>query len=303
MAVPRVGLVGCGRWGRNIARVLAAEGALAAIAVRNHDPVAGFAAGLGAELLTPDDLLGRADIEAVALAVPPAEHRRLVTAALAADKHVFVEKPLALTGADARACAEAAGVAGRVLMVGHIMRHNPAFARLLALVREGAVGKVRHAGSVRLNAASVKPGDSALWLLAPHDASMLLPLLGAPMAVTAEVEDGEHRVRLAYADGVTAQIRVSRTAPAKHSELVVTGETGAIVYEDTAPPDRRLVLYAGDPERRTGGQAIALPPIEPLAAEMACFLGAVRGLNPPLADAAEGVAVVELLERAEAASG
>jgi predicted dehydrogenase len=288
---PRVGLIGCGRWGRNIARVLAGQGALAAIGVRGARDT-----GFDVPTLSVEALLA-SDVEAVAIAVPPAEHRRLVTAALEAGKHVFVEKPLALTGADARACADAARVAGKVLMVGHIMRHNLAFVRLLEMVRAGAIGRVRGASSVRFNAAGVTPDDGALWLLAPHDASMLLALLGPPETVHGEVVGAEHRVRLGYADGVSAKIAVSRTADRKHSELVVVGETGALVYEDTAAPERRLVCYP-DPESRTGGEAVALPPVEPLAAEMACFLGAVRGENPPLADAEEGVAVVELLERA-----
>jgi predicted dehydrogenase len=291
-AIPRVGLIGLGRWGRNIARVLDGQGALAAIGVRTPRET-----GFDAPTVSVETLLA-SDVEAVAIAVPPSEHRALVTAALQAGKHVFVEKPLALTGADARACAEAAEAAGKVLMVGHIMRHNPAFARLLEMVRAGAVGTVRHVSSVRFNAASVKPGDSALWLLAPHDASMVLALLGRPDEVKGEQVGGEHRLVLRYANGAGAEIAVSRTAGRKHAELVVMGDAGALIYEDTAPPERRLVFYA-DPEQRAGGEAIALPSVEPLAAELACFLGAVRGLNPPLADPEEGVAVVELLERAE----
>lgn len=297
----RIGLIGCGRWGRNLARVLAAQGALAAIAVRNPGPVREFAASLGAPLLEPDALLADAGVDAVAIATPPTEHPRLATAALAAGKHVYVEKPLALTPQGARACAEAAEAAGRVLMVGHIMLHNPAFTRLAEMVRAGAVGRVRRVTSRRLLTAPGAPGESALWMLAPHDVSMTLRLLGPPQAVGAQRSGDDWRLRLDHPGGAVAEIRVARPAARKQAELVVEGEAGAIVFDDAAEPGRRLVLHAGDRLREGIGRPVAFAQVEPLAAEMACFVDAVRGRGAPVSDAAEALAVVEILSRAERA--
>src|SRR5437868_6890331 len=95
---PRVGLVGCGRWGRNIARALARLGVLDAIADPAAEALAAYAAELGARLLpAPESLFADPRIDAVAIAAPAADHARLVRGALAAGLPVFVEKPLALT--------------------------------------------------------------------------------------------------------------------------------------------------------------------------------------------------------------
>lgn len=285
---PRVGLIGCGRWGRNIARVLAARGALAAIAVRRAEGAADVAATLGVEVTDVGALLAREDIDAVAIAVPPEAHRALVAEALDAGKHVFVEKPLALSTADALALKAVAAAAGKVLMVGHIMRHNPAFARLMEMARAGAVGAIRRATSVRHVPSG---GGDPLWLLAPHDASMLLALFGEPMRVEGERLGDQHAIRLTFSDGVEAEIHVARGAAQRHSQLTVTGEAGVLVYEDTAEPARRL---------RLNDEPIEVADIEPLAAELAAFIRAVEGREAPLTDAAEGVAVVRLLEQAQA---
>jgi predicted dehydrogenase len=314
-----VALIGCGRWGRNVARALSGLGALKVVADPQADAISDFVTSLGARVVPRAEEAITADgIEAVAIAAPAGDHARLVLASLAAGKHVFVEKPLATTVDDARDCAGAAKSAGKVLMVGHLLQYHPAFVRLLELVRGGAIGRVRHAASTRLNPGAIRTEENALWSLAPHDFSMLLALCGrkveavsalASRIVQTDVDDS-FTVSMRFASGVTGRIEASWLSPYKEHKLTVIGETGALVFEDTAAdPARKLVLYrdhvAWDESVpryvKSAGEPVAFPGEEPLRAEMAWFLAACRGEATPKSGPDEAIAVLEALSRAEAA--
>lgn len=315
-----VGLLGCGRWGRNIAKTLASIDALRVIADPAVEALAPFARELGAELVaTPEEVFRREDIDAVAIAAPAVDHARLVLAALAAGKHVFVEKPLALTLEDARACAEAAERAGRILMVGHLLQYHPAFIRLVEMVREGAIGELRHIVSNRLNPGAIRTEENALWSFAPHDFSMVLGLTNQQpvdvSALAARVVDpalpDQYAVLMRFSDRLTAQVNVSWVAPQKEHKLTVLGTTGALVFEDTAAdPDQKLLHFADYVSHAGGAPAfVKNPPTQveysreaPLLREMRCFLDAVAGKPACRTGPDEAIGVLELLQTAERAA-
>ena len=113
-------------------------------------------------------------IDAVAIAAPAEQHARMVTEALEAGKHVFVEKPLALRHAEGARLVGEAERRGLVLMVGHLLQYHPAFIYMRDLVREGALGRLRYVYSNRLNFGKVRREENILWSFAPHDISMIL---------------------------------------------------------------------------------------------------------------------------------
>lgn len=315
-----VGLIGCGRWGRNIARTLASIGVLRVIADPATEALAPLAQELGADLVASvDELLSRPEIEAVAIAAPAGDHARLIMSAIAAGKHVFVEKPLALSLEDAAACADAAAKAGRVLMVGHLLQYHPAFVRLTELVEAHAIGELRHIVSNRLNPGAIRTEENALWSFAPHDFSMVLRLTRAQpttvSGVAARMVDpaipDQYAILMRFNDRLTAQVNVSWVAPQKEHKLVVLGTTGALVFEDTAvDPARKLLLFRNYVEMDKGGPRFVKGPGEPvefssdqpLLREMRCFVDAVRGRTVPPTGPDEAIAVLRLLHTAERAS-
>lgn len=311
-------LFGCGRWGRNIGRTLSDLGALKVIVDPSEVLVRPLSAEWGADFSTdPAFALASPDIDSVAIAVPAADHAELAIAALKAGKHVFVEKPLALTVADARACEEASRSSRRVLMVGHLLQYHPAFIRLVELVEDGAIGELRHVVSNRLNPGAVRTEENALWSFAPHDFSMILRLFGAaPVAVSSlaarlinpAIPD-QFAVLMRFDQQATAQVNISWIAPQKEHKLTVLGTTGALVLEDTATdPDRKLVLFrnyidlAGSTPKfvKSEGEPVAFSNEQPLRHEMRSFLEAIRGSDTNRTDASEAIRVLELLQRASA---
>ena len=236
----RVAVVGCGPWGQNHVRNYAEIGALSALVDPHEDRVAALAAEFGASPATLDAVLADPAIEAIACATPPSQHYALGKEALAAGKHVFLEKPLALKVEEAEELCTLAERLDRRLMVGHILQYHPAFLKLRDLVREGRLGRLQYIYSSRLNLGKIRREEDILWSLAPHDVSMILSLVGTePVKVEAVGGYFLHRTiadvtttHLTFPGGEQAHIFVSWLHPYKEQRLVVVGSDGMAVFDD-----------------------------------------------------------------------
>jgi predicted dehydrogenase len=314
MSDGKVVVVGCGAWGRNLVRNFAELGVLAGVADRDTARGRAAAEAHGVPLRALEDVLADPGIAGLCIATQPSTHHVIGMAALEAGKHLLIEKPLTLDRAEGEALAREAGARGRVLMVGHILRYHPAFRRLEALVAEGALGPVRRIHASRLNLGAIRAEEGALWCLAPHDVSMILALAGErPVSVAGFAEHVLGRapadtatLRLGFAGGLTAMIQVSWLHPVKEHRLTVIGTEAMAVFDDTRPWPEKLVLYRHrvGPDlsiARGAPEPVAVPEGEPLKEECRAFLAAIAGGHRPASDAAEALAVMDVLARAEAA--
>jgi UDP-2-acetamido-3-amino-2,3-dideoxy-glucuronate N-acetyltransferase len=313
----RVIAVGTGYWGRNLVRNFAELGALAAIC----DADAAVAQRIATQHQVPAvdwrTALDDPDTQGVAIAAPAALHARLAREALEVGKHVFVEKPLALSVAEAEQLCELAERRDRRLMVGHLLQYHPAFIRLRELVREGALGRLRYIYSNRLNLGKVRREEDILWSFAPHDISMILSLIGhEPMQVTAHggyyLHDAIADVtttNLSFAGGEQAHVFVSWLHPFKEQKLVVIGDNAMAVFDDGQPWQKKLLLY---PHRIEWHERMPVPqraeslPVEveegePLRLECQHFLDCVASGARPRTDGNEALRVLHVLMQASAA--
>ena len=313
-STPKVALVGCGGWGKNLARNLSALDALAAV-VDPSPAAAAIAQGLGAPVHTLDAVLADASIEGVVIATPAPTHFDVASAALRAGKDVFVEKPIALDMGDAEALEVLARDLGRVLMVGHLLQYHAVFLDLLDRVRRGELGKVSHIVSSRLNFGVLRSYENVLWSFAPHDISMVLALAdGIPARVTAigstTLQPGipdTTALHLRFPGGATATITSSWLNPQKEQKLVVVGDRGMAVFDDRLPWAEKLALHRNSVDWSTGAPRAAAGEIEhpaiaqgePLRDEMAHFLDAIRSRSAPRTDAAEAIGVLRVLRAAQ----
>ena len=318
----RLGCLGYGAWGRNVARAAAGVPGATLVAIAETDREArDRAAGRhpGVQVVgAAGDLLARPDIDAVLIATGAASHPALVEQSAAAGKHVLVEKPLALDSASARQAVIAAGKAGVVLQVGHLLRYHPAVDVLLRVARE-ELGPIRSVAAQRLNFGSVRSDENVLFSLGPHDLSIMLELFGeAPVAVAAHgaafvrerIEDLAF-VILRFPNGGIGQMHLSWLDPHKTRRLTVVGERNMAVFDDMEPREKVRVydlgvemhdyaVYGENLSMRTGD--IRIPHYqasEPLGVEIAHFVECVRENRTPRTPGAEGVAVVEILEAAQ----
>ncbi len=320
----RVGIVGLGYWGPNLARALASTpGCQLAYAcdldAGNRARIEGRYPGT---VLTDrfDDLLEDDTLDAIVVATGAPSHYAIGRRVLEAGKHALIEKPLALTVEHARELVELAAARDRVLMVGHLLRFHPVFEHLHELTQSGKLGRMLYLYTNRLNFGKVRADENALWSLAPHDISLALALAGErPAEVSARGEaflrPGVEDVVFGYLhfpSGLVAHLHVSWLDPHKRRMLTVVGSEGMAVFDDTEA-DRKLTVYekASSPSRfdtwgefqalRTGD--VLIPQVsnsEPLIQETKAFVAAVRRGSATVASGDEGLAVVEVLTALQA---
>lgn len=311
-STPRIAVAGCGYWGRNLVRNFHALGSLAAV-VDATPAGRELAAQLapGAEVLPGiEPLLARPDIDAIALATPAVTHAPLGLRVLDAGKDLFVEKPMALDLESGRALLARATERKRILQVGHLLEYHPAVTALKTWLANGRLGAVRRLHAHRLNFGKVRTEEDALWSLAPHDVSVILRLQGGmPTRVSCH---GTHALGTTRADfavtllhfegGVDAHILSSWLHPTKEQKIVVVGERGMAVFDDTVATQKLTfhALQAGSPAKpdlqRGATDSATLPADEPLRLECAAFLEAVASRRTPLADGESGLRVLAVLD-------
>jgi predicted dehydrogenase len=314
-----VGVVGMNYWGPNLARNFdRLEGSrLAWVCDRDEDVLDRHRAAYPGSRFTTryEDLLEDADLDAVVIATPVPTHAALTRMALEAGKDAFVEKPLALTGADARSLAELADARGRVLMVDHLLVYHPAVQKLKDLVDEGALGQVFYLYGNRQNLGIVRADENALWSLGPHDISVMLHLVGErPSEVSANGESylqpGVEDVvfgRIRFPSGVIGHLHLSWLDPHKMRKMTVIGSERMVVFDDMET-ERKVTIYDKGPIPRTEtyGEYIQvrsgdihipkIPAKEPLRIVCERFATAVADREPTPSDGHAGAVVVEVLE-------
>ena len=191
-------------------------------------------------------MANRTDINAVIIATPAETHYGVASLMLKGGKACLVEKPLTLNCSTARKLIGIAKQRNRILMVGHILMFHPAVAEMKQMVSHGVLGKLQYIYSNRLNLGTVRSEENILWSFAPHDIAIIQYLIGSkPIAVDAKgatfLQRGIEDVtvtHLTYSENIHAHIFVSWLHPFKEQRLVVTGNKGMIVFEDSAPKEK-----------------------------------------------------------------
>ena len=308
----RLGVIGAGYWGANLIRVCSELGVLDTVCDANPDTLAMLRERYPDIRLERDirALLAR-NIDAVVIASPVALHAEHALEAIAAGKHVFVEKPLAMSPEEGTAVVRAARAGERTLFVGHLLLYHPAVRRMLDLIHEGEIGHVRHVRSRRLSWGKLRAHENVWWSFAPHDIALTLEIFdAAPQTVRGATVGFVQRniADFAYADlmftgGRTAHIEASWLDPDKSSRLDVFGSTGVLRLIDSREGAHLTLTPCGDRRDDLGRpqlwredeRDIEFPSYEPLRAELEAFLHAVEHGTRPLTDGEEGLRVVQVL--------
>lgn len=316
---PRIAVLGCGYWGKNLVRNFHALGALE-VACDPSETGRNLAEQVapGAHVEAQFEVtLQRPDIEAVAIATPAALHYRLAKAALLAGKDVFVEKPLCLHVAEAEELVHLAGQLERVLMVGHLLQYHPCVQALQSLLAQGTLGKLHYIISNRLNLGKIRQEENALWSFAPHDISVMLSLVGNQLPEQVRCNGGSYlsagvadttMTTMRFSGGVRAHMFVSWLNPFKEQKLTVIGSAGMAVFDDTRPWAEKLMVYPQHitwahgqvpTSNKVRAESVIQPESEPLKDECLHFLDCCRERRVPRTDGVEGVRVLTVLQAAQ----
>ncbi|MFY9607530.1 MAG: Gfo/Idh/MocA family oxidoreductase [Blastocatellia bacterium] len=311
---PRLAVIGCGYWGKNLIRNFDALEVLAVVcdATPEGRTLAAEIAPNVDSVSNVERALATPEIEGVVIATPAETHYELARKALEAGKDVFVEKPLALTYEQGAHLVKLADDNKRMLMVGHVLEYHPAIQRLLELVRAGELGKIQYIYSNRLSLGKIRREENILWSFAPHDVAVILRLMGSlPFQVIAcggsylQPNIADVTVtNLLFDNGVRAHIHVSWLHPFKEQRLVVVGSKKMASFDDVAKQlvlyDQRVELQAGQPVPIKGkGEEVAFDSSEPLRLECQAFIDAITTRQAPLTDGNSGLRVLSVLQAAQ----
>jgi len=316
--------VGYGYWGPNLVRnfsdvpdceigtVCDLNPDRRALVARRHPSVATTA--------DPEDLIRDPRIDAVVIATPVSSHFELAMRALAAGKHVWVEKPLTLNSAQAARLVEQADRVNRRLIVDHTFVYTPAVRKIRDLVMSDALGQIYYYDSVRVNLGLFQHDVDVIWDLAVHDLSIIDYVLPErPVAVSAtgmahvpgEPENIAY-ITLFFESSLIAHVHVNWLAPVKVRRALIGGSRKMIVYDDLEASEKIKLYDKGITTQATAESVYQMlvgyrsgdmwsPQLEvseALNTEARHFIGCIERGETPLTDGRAGLRVVQTLEAA-----
>lgn len=319
-------VIGLGRWGPNHVRNFSAIKDVRVVAAADPAPAMRerMQSSYPEMACVPDyqDVLKRADVQAVVVATPTATHHAIVRDALRAGKHVLCEKPLAAASRDAWELEAEARKAARQLMVGHVFLFNAGIEFLGQAVSQKLAGPLYYLNAVRTNLGPFRYDVNAGWDLASHDIYIFNHLVGErPVWVSAvggsflnkPVEDIVF-ITMQYPNGVLGHIHVSWLDPKKVRTLTMVGEAKMITWDEFGTPGPVMIYdrtVAKEPRYDTFGEFqllaregdVVLPRIhlqEPLAAQARAFVKRCQtGEGDGRGSPRQGAEAVDILEAAQ----
>ena len=304
-----IALVGCGNWGKNIARNLHQMGSLACI----YDSNSELSEKLNHEYMLPNLELNKIfkdrNIKGVVIASPAITHKKLATEALKNDKDVFIEKPFCLSLPDAQKLSDLATNKNRVLMVGHLLNYHNAFIKMKELIKNGKIGVPQNIRANRLGLGTIRSEESVIYDLSAHDISMILSIV-KELPIDVNVQSIHHHdnvgpdgvsIKLSFSKGLTALINSDWMSPYKEHKFSIIGTKGSLIFDDTKTWSEKL-LY--NPSIVTSKNSIINAPIEkieiqenePLKSELKEFIDCVYSRKSPLTDHKEALKVQTVID-------
>ncbi len=321
----KVGVIGCGYWGPNLIRnfVQMSRTDVKIVADLDESRLEHMKKLYPAIETTKDfnDMLVDPEIEIIAVATPVHTHFRFASAALSANKHVFVEKPIAASVEEANDLIVMAEKYQRKLMVGHTFLYTSAVRKMKEIIDSGELGEIFYINSQRLNLGLFQQDINVVWDLAPHDISIILFLLeedpksvnvvGAPHINNAIQDVAVLSMR--FGGNRIAFIQTSWLDPDKIRKMTIVGSKKMMVYNDVEPTEKIRIYDKGvevpmhydtyDEFHYSYKYGDVLIPriggSEPLKTELNHFIDCIENDETPLSDGRNGLAVVRILEASQ----
>jgi predicted dehydrogenase len=322
----KIGLIGFGYWGPNLARNFSVNPnlELAAICDFSGDRLAKAQRFYPRARLctTVDEFFRIRELDAIAIATPVATHFELAKRALETSRHVWLEKPMTDKIAQAEELIDLAQRSNKTLLVDHTFVYTGAVRKIKQLIDQGELGRLMYYDSTRVNLGLFQQDINVIWDLAPHDISIMDYLM--PMRKQAVSATGLHffgnglvpkSLLTVYLEGdLVAHINVSWVSPVKIRQTLIGGTSKMIVYDDTQPSEKVKIYDKGVELNSSSKEEIyhlkvqyrvgdmyspKVEDHEALALETEHFIDCVSNAKTPLTGGREGLEVVKVLVAAQ----
>jgi predicted dehydrogenase len=332
-----VAVIGCGYWGQKLIRYFDAVESLNLVAV--YDLLAERSEAIQQDYpqvtirTNIESVMKDSTIDAIAIATPISTHYLLAKKGLLNDKHIFVEKPMAMRGEEVRELFDLSRDMGKVLMADDTCLYNGKILAIRELIDREEIGDIYYFDAVRVSLNELKPMErstgfypdaSVVWDLAPRDVALMAYLVDSPprkVSATGSSPIGYSSERLpvvawchvVFENGVSGHLHVSWIAPEEMKRMVVAGSKKMIVYDDLNV-ERPITLYGKGVEwfspslldepdyvqlREGEIQSIKWDDKDPLHVAVNHFRDCILEGREPLSSASFAHPVVTILEAAE----
>jgi len=304
-----IALIGCGNWGKNIARNLSNMEVLACIYDDDQTISKKISNEFKLPCLTFGEILSNKNIKAVIIASTAETHKDLAVEALLNDKDVLIEKPFCLSLSDAKIISKLAVEKKKILMVGHLLNYHNAFIKMKNFIEEGKIGSIKNIRANRLALGAIRSNESVIYDLAAHDISMILSIL-KNLPNDLSVQSIHHNlnkgpdainVKLSFNEGITALISCDWMCPYKEHKFSVIGSNGSLIFDDTKDWSNKLYFNPStiNPDNSikiAKTEKISVNENEPLKNELDEFIDSIESRKSPLTDHKEAIKVQTVME-------
>ncbi len=323
----RFGVMGYGYWGPNVVRNFSNTDGCQVVAICDKNPAMLQRARQAYPALRmasdPSEILTAPDIDAIAVVTPVWTHFELAKKALENGKHVFIEKPMTSTAAQAEELIELAERKNLKIMVDHTFLYTGAVKKIRQLIDDDTLGGLYYYDSTRVNLGLFQHDVNVIWDLAPHDLSIMDHLIKEkPEALAATGErhlngcEDIAFITVFFPKKIIAHINVNWLSPVKVRTMLLGGEKKMLVWNDLEV-DEKIKIYDKGVQIKNGDGVHDLlvsyragdmwaPRVEQgeaLKIEAACFIDCVLNNKTPVNDGAAGLRVVKMLEAADRSVG
>ena len=304
-----IALIGCGSWGKNIARNLHQIGTLACIYDTDQNLLQKLNQNFNLPTYSINEIFKNKKIQALVISSSAKTHKDLAEKALLNNKDVLIEKPFCLSLSDATNLSKLAIKKNRVLMVGHLLNYHNAFIKMKDLIKEGKIGKIKNIRAHRLALGAIRSHESVVYDLAAHDISMILSIT-QELPVEISTHSIHHNsnigpdaisVKLSFKAGTTALVNCDWMCPYKEHKFSVIGTNGSLIFGDTKDWPNKLTF---NPSVINQDSSIKFYPLEkiyvdenePLKNELQKFIDSIQTRKNPLTDHKEALKVQTVME-------
>jgi predicted dehydrogenase len=309
-----IAVVGAGKWGLNHVKTFSELNVLRAIV----EPNKAIQRKIKDEYKTVsiyttiEEALKDKNINAVVIATPVKTHYKLAKKALEAGLDVLVEKPITFSSKEGEHLVQLAKERGCILMVGHILLHQPAIHFIKKYIESGELGEVLNIKQQRTKLGQVRTIEDVIWSFAVHDIAVMCYLLNKfPNTVSAfrqnvlsnDICDNAF-LHFTFPNNVYSTLHVSWLYPEDVRKLIIVGSKGMLVYNEH---DQKVTLHRktvdDNLQCHDGGNIVLFIGEEnPLMLECKEFLTCISRREIPLSDGQNGVDVLKIIENVRASS-
>ena len=322
----KVGVIGFGYWGPNIARNFSQNSDMELIGIAElSEKRRAVARNIYPNIPIYNDassLIRESRIDTVAIITPVSSHYKLAKEVLESGKHVLIEKPMTSSVAEAENLIELAQKKNLTLMVDHTFVYSPAVRKIKEKLDNNELGDLYYFDSVRINLGLFQQDVNVVWDLAPHDISIMQHLLNSKKVKYVCAQGASHTpsgieniayVTINFDNDFLAHFHVNWLAPTKIRRILIGGTEKMLVFDDVQPSEKikiydkgititngRESLYKTLIQYRIGDVYVPnIPNTEALKIETAHFVDCLLNGSTSDSDGEDGLYVVKILEAAQ----